>query len=202
MGQKGPEKPSKKNPKKNGDTKQRKALQFARILRRIDNGDSPDNIAKDPDMPTAVTIRRWLKDGKPGNGPADRPDVVVTQELFDKIIELYGNGETISAICRKDGFPTRAMFYMYLRDNDTWLDKFQESQELHIQANMDRATKLAEDVLDDSIKPANFSAWFSVHKFIAGRSGASRFNGKRQDGDGPIDLHDVSYVGKNRKDRS
>ena len=202
MAQDRAEKPSKKNPKKSGDTKQRKALLFAEVLRRMDNGDSPDNIAKDPKMPTAVTIRRWLKDGKPGNGPADRSDLVVTQELFEKIIGLYEGGTTISEICRKDDLPSRSMFYHALRNNDAWLDIFQDAQDLHNQANLDRATKLAEDVLDDSIKPANFSAWFSVHKFIAGRSGASRFNGKRQDGDGPIDLHDVSYVGKNRKDRS
>lgn len=182
--------------KKQKGTIQSKALQFAEILQRMDDGESIGSIAKDQHMPNASVIRKWLREKRPGDNQASKSIKILTEEVFSEMLEMYADGKTVSAICEKPGFPTRQMFYMALRQNDKWLDRFNDAHDLHLQSTLDRATRLAEDVLNDGIAPPNFNAWFQVHKFIIGRSQPSRFDGKRQhggDGD-PIPLHESNYV--------
>jgi hypothetical protein len=190
--------PGTKKLSKSEQSNRAKAIQYTQILSRIDDGDIPENIAKTKGMPTAQTIRKWLKNGGPGNDGKTRAKngaIHLTEEVFERIITRFSKGETITSSCEQEGV-CRSLFYAMIRKRDNWMDKYTEAQDLFHESRMDRAYKIAEESLDDDgIDPRRASFWFQVNKYGMNRAGPSRFNGERMvSSDSPIRPIDPDYV--------
>lgn len=191
--------PKNKKVSKKESEQNRKTIQYAEILSRIEDGDTPENIARSKHMPCPKVIREWLKNG----GPTDRIEnkekkgyILLTEEVFDRILQHLANGITITEACKQEEI-SRPLFYAALQKKDGWIDKYREAQELFHEFRMDRAYELAEGGLEkDGVHPARLGVWFQIHKFGMQRAGASRFNQARMsDGDdNPIKRFNPEYV--------
>ena len=78
-------------------------------------------------------------------GPGGRPSSF-TQEMGDQIIDLIAEGESVRAICRRDGMPAMSTVFRWLAEIEAFSEQYARACEV-------RAALIFDEVLDISDTP-------------------------------------------------
>jgi hypothetical protein len=64
-----------------------------------------------------------------------------TREMFESICDRHAKGETLSAICRTEGYPHRMTFHAWCKHDEAlvsmWADASMSFEEAHLDATLD-----------------------------------------------------------------
>lgn len=78
-----------------------------------------------------------------------------SQELFDAICERIAAGETLSAICRDKGMPTKRTFDLWCAANPELAKRKAEAREAGEEAILDECIDIADDSRNDWVEREN-----------------------------------------------
>jgi hypothetical protein len=80
-----------------------------------------------------------------------KPRVPYSEELAEKIFERLRNGETVRAICRSPGMPSRpALVRQWAHEDPVFGEKYQRARELGCHAMADEILDLSDNASTDS----------------------------------------------------
>lgn len=69
-------------------------------------------------------------------------------EIAEQILLLYANGQSLEAICKQDGFPSREIVARWMRDVITFHDSFSRAMAAHGEALASQTLDIADTELD------------------------------------------------------
>ncbi len=114
---------------------------------------------------------------------AGRPPSVFRPELVVEIVERIAEGETLSAICKRDGMPTPGTFRKWaLARKEVW-EAFQAARELKADSLFDEAMDLAREIRKDPGSAQRVRAYdvaMSHLRWAAGKLNPQRYSDRSQ----------------------
>lgn len=75
-----------------------------------------------------------------------RPPAVYSPDIAATICERIADGETLAAICGKDGIPSRSVVYEWLRDNKDFADIYARATSCRADSKNDKIDSVITDM--------------------------------------------------------
>lgn len=72
-----------------------------------------------------------------------------TEELADTICERIADGESLRAICREEGMPSKATVFRWLANNEKFQDQYARAREAQADSLFDDVLEIADDSRND-----------------------------------------------------
>lgn len=111
--------------------------------------------------------------------PAGRPSIY-SQELADRILREYGDGKSLSEICRQDEMPDRMTLWHWRNEKPDFSTALARAREANAETIEDRIADIEDKVLTDKVNPQAANVVLSSMRWRARVLHPNRFGEKAQ----------------------